>query len=118
MADIPEFPDELLPTIELYLQNRFSEISKALQVFIDSATVFIDRFNALSDEEKAKREHLHEAIQGLSYVTEDILPEDGVLQLPINEMPVYAQKLQETLPIIVGIKIIWVFDALLAHFEE
>ena len=110
LADVPEFPDEILPMMELYLQNRSSEISDALQTFVDSASVFLDRLNSLPEEEQTKREYLHEAIRGLSHIRENILPKNGFLQLPVKEMPEYGQTLQEALPIIVGVKMMWISD--------
>jgi len=112
MTDVPEFPDALLPTLEIYMQNRSKEISKALQTFFDSATVLVNRFNDLPDEEKSERDHLQEAIQALTHLTETVLPKGGVTKLSVKEMADYASLLKENVSIVQYIKMTWLYDSL------
>jgi hypothetical protein len=97
MSELAEFPDVLVPSVEFYMEVRSEEIRKTLQAFIDSAAILIARFNDLPDREKPKREQLHEAVQALIGIKENILPKDDELKLPLNEMQEYSQLLQETI---------------------
>ena len=114
LADMPDIPDELSSVVDRYMKTRSTEISKSFQAFLDTATLLTKRFNDLPDEEKEKRDSLVDAVQGLSYLSEEVLPiEEGGLKLPINEMPAFAEKLQENLTVLQYIKLNWLNDALL-----
>jgi len=111
-SEMHEFPEELLPTIENYMRDRSSEISEALQMFIDSATVFLDYYNNLSNEEIDSNELLQEAYLELVKFKNNILSEDGILQIAIEDMSEIAKELQELIPVIQGIKLVWLNEVI------
>ncbi|OGO19208.1 MAG: hypothetical protein A2Z14_10405 [Chloroflexi bacterium RBG_16_48_8] len=113
IKDMPEPTEAGLHRIETFMEDRSKELSNLLQLFIDSGTKLLDKFNRLSEDEQAERTYLSGAVALLNDIYKDVLPgEDFKSQqrLDMNGVVEYVDKLQDAVNICETIKIYWIED--------
>jgi hypothetical protein len=112
IPDPTEFGEKRLKT---YIEeNASSEMSQALQTFIDAASALLNRFNALPTAVQQEREKLVEAVQALVEVYKQINPgeRDDGFELTVEELTDYSNRLQQAYPLVEGIRLFWIADIL------
>lgn len=113
IKDMPEPTDAGLHRLETFMEDRSKDLSKLLQLFIDSGTKLLDKFNRLSEDEQAERIYLSGAVVLLNEVYKDVLPGEDFqsqLRLDLNGVVEYVDKLQDAVKICETIKLYWIED--------
>ncbi|WP_420641282.1 hypothetical protein [Candidatus Leptofilum sp.] len=99
LKDLPEeIDDSAMELLKTYTAERSQILSDLLQKFFDHGAILIDQFNSLSDDEKANRPYLGDAISLFQEVYQIILPSDsetGEHRLDLEMINDYANRLTE-----------------------
>jgi len=117
IAEFQEMPDLTGPGMDrlrTYTEELSETFSTSLQAFFDAAAELLERFNALPESERQKRDNLHAVIEVLREVYENVCPGegDGTFNLNLAEIVAYSQRLEEIYPAIEGIRLYWIADIL------
>jgi hypothetical protein len=123
IGQISEMPEPTIPGLEklrAFMKSRSEELSKILQMFIDSGSALLDRFNSLPEEVIQSRPYLLNAVNLLSEVHSKVLPSDDFensCALSMEEMVEYASRLGDTTLPVEEIRLYWIADILSVEIE-
>jgi hypothetical protein len=112
---MPELPDPAFPFAQQYIEKQGREINRYLEAVYDVGVEMGDRFDGLSDSEQGEREHLSEAMAGLTEVQRLVRPSnefDGSQVLSVDEFADYAQRLEQAQGLAEATKLYWIADVL------
>ncbi|MBC8508346.1 MAG: hypothetical protein H8D34_26105 [Chloroflexi bacterium] len=121
IGQISEMPEPTIPGLEKlrsFMKSRSEELSKILQMFIDSGSTLLDRFNSLPEEVIQSRPYLQNAVNLLREVYSKVLPSDDFensCALSMEEMVEYANRLGDTTLPVEKIRLYWIADILLVE---
>ena len=115
IRDMPEPKGPGLIRLETFMEARSKELSKLLQMMIDSEAKLLDIFNSLTEDDQRRRSYLAEAVKLFSGICKELLPTDNFDRqegLDMNAVFHYAERLQTTIQSVETIKLLWIADAL------
>jgi hypothetical protein len=121
LKDMPEKTEAGLAKLKIFMEERSYDLSKLLQLFIDSSTKLLDRFNSLPEEKKPERINLCSAINILNEIYASVLPGKDSQEkeiLDLDGVLEYVKKLQEVLGTCEMIKLYWIQDIIENDFNS
>ena len=107
---LSSFPEGQTSTLQEYLEKKSTEVTETLQTFMDAKSKILSFFQTLSEENI--NEEISEAIESLKAIDEELIIQDGKLQLASEQFKSYVENLQTMTPIISVIKLIFLFSVL------
>ena len=112
---MPDATDASSGKIQGFMRTRSEELSTNLQIFMDTASILLDRFNRLGEQEKSHQPNLVNAVSLLSNVYGQVMPSNnfsGVQTLKIDEIAEYSERLRVVTPVIEEVKLYWIADTI------
>lgn len=115
LLDLPD-PDTVgLRLLEDYVSRHSARVSEALQEAFDSATVIVNYFNDLPDEERTHRPMLAEAMRRLLATHSAVGMSghvNGMVTMNLQEVKDWLLQLKQALPELEAFRLCWVADVL------